>query len=120
MAYNIIAENEDYTIVSDYQTIYRKSDKYQSEAQLEKEFIKTLTEQGYDYLAIHKEQDLVDNLRVQLQKLNDYTFTDSEWKRFFNDVIANQNEGIEAKTAKIQEDHIKSSKETLARPRTSI
>ena len=106
MAYNIIAENEDYTIVSDYQTIYRKSDKYQSEAQLEKEFIKTLTEQGYDYLPIHKEQDLVDNLRVQLQKLNDYTFTDSEWKRFFNDVIANQNEGIEAKTAKIQEDHI--------------
>ena len=106
MAYNIIAENEDYTIVSDYQTIYRKSDKYQSEAQLEKELIKTLTEQGYDYLAIHKEQDLVDNLRVQLQRLNDYTFTDSEWKRFFNDVIANQNEGIEAKTTKIQEDHI--------------
>lgn len=106
MAYNIIAENEDYTIVSDYQVIYRKSDKYQTEAQLEKDFIKTLTEQGYDYLNIHKEQDLVDNLRVQLQKLNGYTFTDSEWKRFFNDVIANQNEGIEAKTAKIQEDHI--------------
>jgi type I restriction enzyme R subunit len=60
MAYNIIAENEDYTIVSDYQTIYRKSDKYQSEAQLEKELIKTLTEQGYDYLTIHTEQDLVD------------------------------------------------------------
>ena len=107
MAYNIIAENENYTIVSDYQAIYRKSsDKYQTEAQLEKEFIKTLTEQGYDYLAIHTEQDLVDNLRVQLQRLNDYTFTDSEWKRFFNDVIANQNEGIEAKTTKIQEDHI--------------
>lgn len=104
--YNIIAENENYTIVSDYQAIYRKSDKYQTEAQLEKEFIKTLTEQGYDYLHIHKEQDLVDNLRVQLQKLNDYTFTDSEWERFFNDVIANQNEGIEAKTTKIQEDHI--------------
>ncbi|MBR5249229.1 MAG: type I restriction endonuclease subunit R [Bacteroidales bacterium] len=104
--YNIIAENENYTIVSDYQAIYRKSDKYQTEAQLEKEFIKTLTEQGYDYLQIHTEQDLVDNLRVQLQRLNDYIFTDSEWKRFFNDVIANQNEGIEAKTTKIQEDHI--------------
>ena len=104
--YNIIAENENYTIVSDYQAVYRTSEKYQSEAQLEKEFIKNLTEQGYDYLTIHKEQDLVDNLRVQLQKLNNYTFTDSEWKRFFNDVIANQNEGIEAKTTKIQEDHI--------------
>ena len=106
MAYNIIAENENYTIVSDYQAISRKSDKYQTEAQLEKELIKTLTDQGYDYLTIHKEQDLVENLRVQLQRLNGYTFTDSEWKRFFNDVIANQNEGIEAKTTKIQEDHI--------------
>ena len=106
MAYNIIAENENYTIVSDYQAICRKSDKYQTEAQLEKELIKTLTEQGYDYLPIHKEKDLVENLRMQLQKLNNYTFTDGEWERFFNDVIANPNEGIEAKTTKIQEDHI--------------
>ena len=104
--YNIIAENENYTIVSDYQSAYRTSEKYQTEAQLEQELIKNLTEQGYEYLAIHTEKDLVDNLRVQLQRLNDYTFTDSEWERFFNDVIANQNEGIEAKTAKIQEDHI--------------
>ena len=104
--YNIIAENENYTIVSDYQSAYRTNEKYQTEAQLEQELIKTLTEQGYEYLPIHREQDLVDNLRVQLQRLNNYTFTDSEWKRFFNDVIANQNEGIEAKTTKIQEDHI--------------
>ena len=104
--YNIIAENENYTIVSDYQSAYRTSEKYQTEAQLEQELIKNLTEQGYDYLPIHTEKDLVDNLRVQLQRLNDYTFTDSEWERFFNDVIANPNEGIEAKTAKIQEDHI--------------
>ena len=104
--YNIIAENENYTIVSDYQSAYRTSEKYQTEAQLEQELIKNLTEQGYEYLAIHTEKDLVDNLRVQLQRLNKYTFTDSEWKRFFNDVIANPNEGIEAKTAKIQEDHI--------------
>ena len=104
--YNIIAENENYTIVSDYQSAYRTSEKYQTEAQLEQELIKNLTEQGYEYLAIHTEKDLVHNLRVQLQRLNDYTFTDSEWERFFNDVIANPNEGIEAKTAKIQEDHI--------------
>ena len=45
MAYNIIAENENYTIVSDYQEIYRTKDKYQTEAQLEKEYINTLTEQ---------------------------------------------------------------------------
>ena len=104
--YNIIAENDDYTIVSDYEAAYRTSEKYQTEAQLERDLIKALTEQGYEYLNIHTEQDLVENLRVQLQRLNDYTFTDSEWQRFFNDVIANPNEGIEAKTAKIQEDHI--------------
>ena len=104
--YNIIAENEEYTVVSEYRAEYGKPDKYQSEAMLEKDFIKTLTDQGYEYLPIHEEKDLVDNLRVQLERLNHYTFTDSEWERFFNENIANKNDGIEAKTTKIQEDHI--------------
>ena len=104
--YNIIAENEEYTVVSEYQAEYGKTDKYQSEAALEKDFIKTLTEQGYEYFPIHEEKDLVDNLRTQLQKLNNYTFTDAEWERFFNENIANKNDGIEAKTTKIQEDFI--------------
>lgn len=104
--YNIIAENEDYTVVSEYETQYVKLDQYQSEAQLEKSFIKALTEQGYEYLPIHQEKDLVDNLRVQLQKLNNYTFTDAEWTRFFNENLANKNDDIVAKTTKIQEDYI--------------
>ena len=104
--YNIIAENEEYTVVSEYQAEYGKPDKYQSEAMLEKDFIKTLTEQGYEYLPIHEEKDLVDNLRKQLERLNNYTFTDGEWERFFNENIANKNDDIEAKTTKIQEDYI--------------
>ena len=104
--YNIIAENEEYTVVSEYETVYGAPDQYQSEAALEKDFIKTLTEQGYEYLPIHEEKDLVNNLRVQLERLNNYTFTDGEWERFFNESIANKNDGIEAKTSKIQEDHI--------------
>ena len=104
--YNIIAENEEYTVVSEYRAEYGKPDKYQSEAALEKDFIKTLTEQGYEYLPIHEEKDLVNNLRVQLERLNNYTFTDGEWERFFNESIANKNDGIEAKTTKIQEDFI--------------
>lgn len=106
MNYNIIAEQEEYTVVSEYEAEYGKIDQYQSEAALEKDFIKTLTEQGYEYLPIHEEKDLVDNLRVQLQRLNNYTFTDGEWERFFNENLANKNDDIVAKTTKIQEDHI--------------
>ncbi len=104
--YNIIADQEEYVVVSEFEPTYGRVDQYQSEANLEKEFIKTLTEQGCEYLPIHEEKDLVDNLRVQLQKLNNYTFTDEEWERFFNENIANKNDDIVAKTTKIQEDHI--------------
>ena len=104
--YNIIAEEEEYTVVSEYQAEYGKSEKYQSEAMLEKDFIKTLTEQGYEYLPIHEEKDLAENLRVQLQKLNNYTFSDAEWERFFKENLANKNDDIVAKTTKIQEDYI--------------
>jgi len=104
--YNIITEQEEYTVVSEYVAEYGKIHQYQSEAMLEKSFIKALTEQGYEYLTIHKEKDLVDNLRAQLQTLNNYTFTDAEWDRFFKENLAKDNEDIAAKTAKIQEDHI--------------
>lgn len=106
MKYNIIADQEEYVVVSEFEPEYGRVNQYQSEAKLEDEFIKTLCEQGYEYLPIHKEQDLVDNLRVQLEKLNNYTFTDGEWQRFFNENIANKNDDIVAKTTKIQEDHI--------------
>ena len=106
MKYNIIADQEEYVVVSEFEPEYGRVNQYQSEANLEKDFIKTLTEQGYEYLPIHKEQDLVDNLRVQLEKLNNYTFTDGEWERFFRENIANKNDDIVAKTTKIQEDHI--------------
>lgn len=104
--YNIIAEQEEYVVVSEFEPTYGRVDQYQSEANLEKDFIKTLCEQGYEYLPIHKEEDLVNNLRVQLEKLNNYTFTDGEWERFFMENLANKNDDIVSKTTKIQEDHI--------------
>ena len=105
--YNIIAETEENTVVSEYVPSYGKSDNYQSEAELEKEFIKQLQGQGYEYLQIHSEADLVSNLRIQLEKLNSFTFTDKEWKDFFTNVIANKNEGIVEKSKTIQEDYVK-------------
>lgn len=104
--YNIIAESAEYTVVSEYEHAVSTSEAYQSEAELEKEFIRLLGEQGNEYLPIHTEADLVSNLRTSLEKLNDYRFTDNEWEHFFNECIANKNDDIVAKTARIQEDYI--------------
>lgn len=104
--YNIIAESQEYTVVSEYDHVATPAETYQSEADLEKEFIRLLGEQGYEYLPIHTEADLISNLRSQLEKLNHYHFTDSEWEQFFNTCIANKNDDIVAKTQKIQDDYI--------------
>lgn len=104
--YNVVMEMSDSTVVTEYEPVKKKSDAYQSEAALEKEFIRMLTEQGYDYLEIHDSETLTKNLRIQLEIVNNYKFTDSEWDRFFNTSIANSNDGIVEKTRKIQEDNI--------------
>lgn len=99
--FNIVAETNENTVVTKYEPVKAHSDNYQSEAALEKEFIRLLCEQGYDYLPIYTETDLIANLRAKLEELNDYTFTDTEWERFFADCIANKNDGIVEKTRKI-------------------
>ena len=104
--YNIVAATTENTVVTSYEPVKNRSDSYQSEAALEREFISLLTQQGYEYLQIHKEIDLIANLRCQLEALNGYQFTDSEWERFFSDAIANPNEHIVEKTRKIQEDFV--------------
>ena len=108
--FNIIAATSENTVVTEYIPEPRTADAYQSEAQLEKEFIRRLGELGYEYLTIHKEDDLIANLRTKIEQLNGYTFTESEWKRFFTEFIANSNEGIVEKTKTIQEDNVKNLK----------
>ncbi|NCD07762.1 MAG: type I restriction endonuclease subunit R, partial [Spirochaetia bacterium] len=104
--YNQIINTDDFTVVSEYVSDKRKSDNYQSEAALEKAFIKMLEEQGYDYLNITNEKELIINLRKQLELLNKYTFSDKEWNNFFNECLANKKDDIEDKTKKIQTDYI--------------
>ena len=105
--YNIVASTDEATVVAEYAAEYNaRSEKYQSEAELEREFIRQLISQGYEYISVHNEAALISNLRKQLELLNDFTFTDSEWKRFFKECIANDNEGIVEKTRKIQDDYI--------------
>ena len=104
--YNVVMEMKNATVVAEYEPEKKRSDAYQSEAALEKEFIRMLTEQGYEYLTINDSAALVYNLRTQLEVLNDYKFSENEWTRFFNNNIANNNDGIVEKTRKIQEDYI--------------
>ncbi|NLK91733.1 MAG: type I restriction endonuclease subunit R [Bacteroidales bacterium] len=104
--YNIVASTNEYTVVAEYNPQSTRTKFYQSEAELEKEFIELLSSRGYEYLPINNEEDLITNLRKQFEKVNDYTFTDDEWKRFFKECISNPNEGIVEKTRKIQQDHI--------------
>ena len=108
--FNIVAETNENTVVTNYEPVKARSDSYQSEAALEKEFIRLLCEQGYTYLPIHSEKDLIANLRERLEELNSYKFTDTEWERFFKTILANPNEHIAEKTAKIQEDYVQNLK----------
>lgn len=105
--YNLVAEGSQSTVVSEYLLDKKRVSSYQSEAELEKAFIKQLETQAYEYLTISSENDLVINLRKQLEKLNGFDFTDAEWNRFFNSELANPNQNIEDKTTTIQEDYIK-------------
>ena len=104
--FNIVAQSSESTVVTEYKPQAKRSEAYQSEADLEKEFIRLLCELGYERLTIHKEADLIANLRTQLEKLNNYRFTDGEWKRFWGEVLANTNSGILEKTRLIQEDYV--------------
>jgi len=107
--YNLVVENKESTVVSEYKPENNKlrDTTYQSEAQLEDSFIKQLQSQAYEYLKISTEEDLIINLRKQLEKLNDYQFTDNEWEKFFKTELANPNQSIQEKTETIQEDYIK-------------
>ena len=104
--FNIVAQTTENTVVTEYTPVKARSDSYQSEAELENEFIHMLKEQGYEYLPIHSEPDLTTNLRKRLETLNSYTFSDAEWDRFFKSALANPNEHIVEKTRKIQEDFV--------------
>ena len=104
--FNIISAASESTVVAVYTPDACRSDSYQSEAALEQEFLRLLCAQGYEYLEIHDEAALIANLRRQLEGLNDYAFSDSEWTRFFKDCIAGANDGILEKARRIQLDHV--------------
>ena len=86
--YAPVAVSAQSTVVAEFIPEPTDSSGYQSEAQLEAEFIKILRSQAYDYLPIKTEADLIANLRTQLEAVNGITFSDEEWKRFFKELAA--------------------------------
>jgi len=106
--YEPVALSSESTVVAEYLPDAAGAGEagYQSEAELEKAFIRQLQAQAYEYLAVTSEAGLVANLRFQLEKLNKVSLSDAEWERFFTTCIASANDGIVEKTARIQEDHV--------------
>lgn len=88
----------------------KRAEHYQSEAELEEDFIKQLTCQAYERLVVGSEAELIANLRQKLELLNGVSFTDNEWKRFFRTHVASENDGIKEKTRRFQEDYVQAFK----------
>ncbi|MGL4647411.1 MAG: type I restriction endonuclease, partial [Mycoplasmoidaceae bacterium] len=104
--YNILVKDKYSTIVSEYIPIKNRKSSYQTENDLEIEFINDLKEQGYEYLAINNETQLKLNLRDKIERLNNFQFSDEEWNSFYNSEIANSGLKITDKSEKIQRNEI--------------
>ena len=102
MDYNILYETDYDTVVARSEDKRKNNKSYQSEKELENEFIHNLTNLGYEYINIKNEKELTANLKIQLEKLNDYKFEQDEWEIFLKKEI--QKEGILEKAKIIHND----------------
>lgn len=105
--YNAIAESKNFIVLDRYTKDLQLNERYQSESDLEREFIRDLENQGYEYLpSINTPDALRANVRTQIQTLNNVQFSDSEWQRFVNTYLEKPSDGIIEKTRKIHDDYI--------------
>ena len=108
--YNSIAESNNFIVLDKYEkyaSCVRETGTYQTEADLEHEFIQDLRNQGYEYLPdLTTPEAMFENARVQLQILNDVKFTDSEWTRFCEEYLDKASDNHIDKTRKIHDDYI--------------
>ncbi|MCH4025630.1 MAG: type I restriction endonuclease subunit R [Acetobacter fabarum] len=102
-----IAETNRFIVLDKYVRAWEAAESYQSETDLEREFVQDLHDQGYEYLPDLKSTDtLLVNARVQLQALNDVQFTDKEWVRFVETYLDRPSDSATDKTRKIHDDYI--------------
>lgn len=102
-----IAESNNFIVLDKYTKEYQVSESYQSEYDLEREFIQDLQNQGYEYVPdLNTPEKLLANVREQLQALNNMQFSDGEWLRFVEAWLDKPSDSIVDKTRKIHDDYI--------------
>ena len=105
--YTPIAESNNFIVLDSYKKEWKVAESYQSEGDLEREFIQDLVNQGYEYLPnLNTPETLLANVRMQLQVLNKVQFTEGEWLRFVETWLDKPSDGIVEKTRKIHDDYI--------------
>lgn len=106
--YKTIAESNNFIVLDQYKKFVEEPNAgYQTEGSLEREFIRDLQAQGYEYLqGLNSHDALVKNLRVQLQRLNNVVFSDAEWRRFLEEYLDKPSDNLIEKTRKIHDDYI--------------
>ena len=105
--FKTIAESNSFIVLEKYTKEWQVAESYQSEGDLEREFIQDLQNQGYEYLpGLNTPEALLVNVRVQLQALNSVQFTNGEWSRFVETWLDKPSDGIVEKTRKIHDDYI--------------
>ena len=105
--YKTIAESKNFIVLDKYAPEWKVAEGYQSEGDLEREFIQDLQNQGYEYLpGLTTPQALLANVRVQLQTLNNVYFAEGEWLRLVETWLDKPSDGIAEKTRKIHDDYI--------------
>lgn len=101
-----IAEMTNGIILAKFQKVSQSLEAYQTEAELEEELVNNLVSQGYERLKVGSQADLYANLKIQLERLNDVSFSSEEWQRFLAEYLDAPNDGMIEKTRKVQEDYI--------------
>ena len=106
--YKTIAESNHFIVLDQYNKLVEEPNAgYQTEGSLEREFIRDLQAQGYEYLQeLNSHDALVNNLRTQLQRLNNVVFSDAEWRRFLEEYLDKPSDSLIEKTRKIHDDYI--------------
>lgn len=106
--YKTIAESNNCIVLDQYNKFVEEPNAgYQTEGSLEREFIRDLLAQGYEYLqGLNNHDELIKNLRVQLQRLNNVVFSDAEWQRFLEEYLDKPSDSLIDKTRKIHDDYI--------------